>query len=716
MHSKNASGLFLRRARTLAVVCGGLWALVAAQFPALPRASAAREAREKETALAAPITGVTVYSDRARVVRSTRLQLEPSVRQRFVLPLLSTSIDASSIRIDARPAPGGNDVDVERVEIALVEGSELPVTETQRLLDELDQLDVELGRLSEENSAYQSHLDLLGRLTPAAPPTPSMFGGGKPATLNPAGWGTVFQFLRGTMEKLHSAQFDNAEKSRQLSKKRDQLLAEVRLLGGAQQRSAYRVTATLHGHGSAVLWLSYVTPSARWLPTYDIQLLPGKNQVELGFSGQVSQETGEDWTDVALMLSTAVPSLATQAPKLYTWKLGSRERFIPTPPPVHERPPQPPPPLSPSNEVSPTALLRRRLLARAGMAPSGRVTMVHDEEGDSDRDGIPDSADLLPLEKDTKEKETTKSGKKRPVMKAEAPPPAPPSEQPAPIRAQMLRRAESAPSADTSIVAEEMRVSGGLAFGGDARSFEPTSGLVAGNMGPRGPVLGVGLAPPPAYRPPPLDANSPAALAGGYDLSYQSLYKETIASGKGARRVALFSRSFPVAVQRKVFAALAKEAYLVAEINNPSKQPLPGGQAQLFVGADPAGVATLQLVAPGEAFTLPLGLDRALKPVRNVRLTTVEKGVFSKDEISEYVVTTELVNPHRQAIDVRILDQLPLPGDKNVEIKLVSSEPPATPDRDTGALQWRLTVPPAGKVETRFTYTLRRPKGARLYQ
>lgn len=709
MHSKNASAPGLRRPRlrTFAVFCGGAGVL----FSTLLSASAAREAREKETALIAPISGVTVYSDRARVVRSARLQLDAG-RQRVVLPLLSTNIDATSIRIDARPAPGPNDVDVERVEISLVEGSELPISETQKLLDELDQLDIELERLSEENSAYRTQLDLLGRLSPAAPPTPSVLTGGKPTTLSSTGWVGVFQFLRGAMEKLHSAQFENADKTRQLSKQREKLRAEARLLGGAQQRSAYRVTATLHGHGAAVLWLSYVTPSARWLPTYDIQLVPGKNQVELGFSGQVSQETGEDWNDVALMLSTAVPSLATQAPKLYTWKLGSRERFIPTPPPVHERPPQPPPPLSPIPETSPTEMLRRRLFARAGMAQLGgmsRVAMMGDEM-DRDADGIPDGVDQgvadksqedfkrRPMKKKDKQPESMPALEEAPVVTA-----APAA--PAPVRGRVLRSYEQL--AGVTIEARDTSPSGATS------SFDDMT--MAGGM-PRGPVMGVGLSPPPAYRPPPLDANSPAALAGGYDLSYPSLYKETVASGKGARRVALFSRSFPVAVQRKVFASLAKEAYLVAEINNPSKQPLPGGHAQLFVGADPAGVATLQLVAPGEAFTLPLGLDRALKPVRNVRLTTVEKGVFSKDELSEYVVTTELVNPHRQSIDVRLLDQLPQPGDKNVEIKLVGSEPPATPDRDTGALQWRLTIPPGAKVETRFTYTLRRPKGARLYQ
>ena len=712
MQSRKSSAPISRspkpRLRRLIVTVGSGGALLSSL------ATAAREPHEKDSALAAPISQVTVYSDRARVVRAARLELSETGTRRLVLPLLSTKIDAKSIRIDARPATPQGDVDVERVEIERIEGSELPVSETQKLLESLEQLDDQISRLGEERSAYQSQLDLLGRLTPAAPPVPSILTGGKPTTLNPAGWGTVFGFLRGAMEKLHGSLAENSEKSRTLSRKREQLMAEVRLLGGAQQRSAYRVTATLHGHGPALLWLSYVTPSARWLPTYDIALVAGRNQVELGFAGQVSQETGEDWNDVALVLSTAVPAAATQAPKLLAWKLGARERFIPTPPPVSERPPPPPPPLSPLIDSSPNELLRRRLLARAGFATNSTVELEKSVRADEivtrDRDG-----DGVIDQIDTESTKDAKAVSKR-EAKAEAMPmeeqvlsskPMPVKEMPAPVQ----------PAASRQYVTLS-GMAGGLAGDYDATG-ESYSGRASGYFSigaPRVQVVGVGLAPPPAYRPPPLAENSPAALAGGYDLSYPSLYKETIASGKGARRVALFSRSFPVAVQRKVFAALAKEAYLVAEINNPSKDPLPGGQANLFVGADPAGVATIHLVAPGEAFTLPLGLDRAVKVVRNVKLSTVEKGVFSKDEISEYVVTTELSNPHRQPIDVRILDQVPLAGDKNVDVQLLRSEPPATTDRNSGGLQWRLTVPAGGKIETRFVYTLRRPKGARLHQ
>ena len=68
--------------------------------------------------------------------------------------------------------------------------------------------------------------------------------------------------------------------------------------------------------------------------------------------------------------------------------------------------------------------------------------------------------------------------------------------------------------------------------------------------------------------------------------------------------------------------APSRESYLVAEIRNPQRTPLPGGQAQLAVGGDAAGTATLKLVAPGEVFALPLGIDRDVKLLRTVRVTT----------------------------------------------------------------------------------------------
>jgi uncharacterized protein (TIGR02231 family) len=169
-----------------------------------------------------------------------------------------------------------------------------------------------------------------------------------------------------------------------------------------------------------------------------------------------------------------------------------------------------------------------------------------------------------------------------------------------------------------------------------------------------------------------------------------------------------------VSVERKLFPGVTQDVFLVAELKNPSQQALPGGPAQLSVGADPSGQAQLKLVSPGEAFTLPLGIDRALKPIRNVQLVEETRGLISKDEIGTYTVTIELANPYPTPIQVRVYDQWPLSNQKEVEIKLVDAKPAATQDAKKAWLEWRATIPAQQKTTFSFTYTLKRPRGWQL--
>ncbi len=710
--------------------------------------------------MTAPVTAATVYSDSARVARSLRLTLGgPTTRLRF--PPLCGQVDASSLRVDVQGH--GSSVEVARIEIEnpllgdLKSATDrLPIAEVQRLVDALEGIDDALARTAEEDSALRQHLDLLSRLIPQAPPLPQT--GGKGAPLNPTGWTGGLAFLRGRQEALHRRSQDLKERRFELQQQRQQIEQSLRSQGGsAGLSSAHRclqVTATLHGRGLTDAWLSYRTRGARWEPTYDIQLWPDRSRVDLSFAGQVSQSSGEDWDDVTLALSTAVPTRATQLPKLLTWKIGGEDRFIPTPNPVLTPNAPPPPRVPPLGRHSPDAQLRQRLMALVPASPSatgmsgevaiggppiGSTTTV---EPDRDADGIVDQVDVYDKSQEVEERSDDnarpaelrmqggKDGRKR-----ESPLPPPPPPPPEPLAPSPVVVSEQAARVQGTVRHERLTRTSSAVF-----QTEVIDGSLAK---PQVPSVAIGLAPPAGYVPPAFDRRSAAARAGGYDLTYPSLYRESLGSGKGARRVALFSRSFPVQVLRKIFPALTQDAYLVAEIQNPpgsaGGQPLPGGSARLFVGADPAGQAELSLVAPGERFTLPLGIDRALKPVRNVHMSTQEKGVFSKDEITQYDVVTELANPYRSAIEVLLVDQLPLPGNKHVELSVVSLTPPPLPAEipgksqpavsayagspyasvihpETGAVKWRLNIPPGGKIETRIRYTLRRPKGARLSQ
>ena len=63
---------------------------------------------------------------------------------------------------------------------------------------------------------------------------------------------------------------------------------------------------------------------AGWAALYDIRASGTETEtpaIALGYLAQVTQNTGEDWTDTAMTLSTARPALASIEPELSAWYL-----------------------------------------------------------------------------------------------------------------------------------------------------------------------------------------------------------------------------------------------------------------------------------------------------------------------------------------------------------------------------------------------------------
>ncbi|HVE87779.1 MAG TPA: mucoidy inhibitor MuiA family protein [Myxococcales bacterium] len=653
-------------------------------------------------AIDAPVREVTVYSDRARVARVATVNVNGA--QAVELPLLLETVDTSTLRVEAQGA------EVRRVDVDFVDAADVPADEAKALLQKLEGLDDQIALAGAQRSASQAQLQALDQIRPTMPPADPL----KPAPkLQPSGWVAALGVVddAGARQRQKIAELDL--KLEALRRERDAVARQAAILGGAERKAGYRVKVFLDGHGAAKLTATYVVGRARWYPTYDIQYLPKSGQVQISFTGLVSQESGEDWNDAQLVLSTAVPAAATVLPRLLSWKIGERERFIPTPYAPVEPPKPPPPPYPPQPEDERAQTLRSRLLAAAGRPAPAKATS-----------GKANGATTIDFEDDV-----ISGDLQRPPSDAvdyrrnapAAPPPPPPrpsrggkrAEMPAAAPAQMAAR----PSAKDEEYVEEIVVTGSRMPRSATREQAPP------------PMAVGGLGPPPSYQAPSFQADLPAAAAGGYDLFYKSARPETVGSGQGARRVALFAQGWPVTVERKVFPALVPEAFLVAEIKNPSSQPLPAGSANLFVGEDPAGTAKLKLVAPGEQFTLPLGLDRAIRAVRNVRLVQTETGfLIGKEELTEYVVTIELANPYSIPVPITVVDQVPVVGDKDkearsmvdfqkLEVKLLKTSPAVTRKDDVkGQLEWKLTLPAGGKSVVSFNYTLKRPKGWRLYQ
>jgi hypothetical protein len=66
----------------------------------------------------------------------------------------------------------------------------------------------------------------------------------------------------------------------------------------------------------AEIELNYLVNNANWLPQYNLRANPDDSKVSVEYNAIIHQASGEDWTDIALSLSTAQPTMAAGAPVL----------------------------------------------------------------------------------------------------------------------------------------------------------------------------------------------------------------------------------------------------------------------------------------------------------------------------------------------------------------------------------------------------------------
>lgn len=621
-----------------------------------------------------PVREVTVFSDRARVVREGPVRIAAGSTT-LRLPTLPPTLDPRTVRLEAKGAK------VVRVEVQRAIADEVDRTEAEKLVREIERLRDELAALDDQTRVLNDERALLLRVRPSAVP---LAGAQQtPMTLDPSGWRASLSFFSAREQQIDAALAPLEKSHRETQEALVEVLERARLVAAGQNaQPGWDVVAVVEGRGGeGTLSLAYVAYGARWYPAYDVRYAPGSSHVDVDFAARVAQATGEDWTDARLVLSTAVPMFATaQLPRLTVWKIGERDRFIPTPgaQPQPPLPPLPPPvPLVPEPR-GPDALdeLRQALAEAEELGSPGRAV------GAPPPSSAPAYVGRSMAKAEAQQQAYQDAGQEKPSMVYG-----------------LTKRSVAGTTATRS-------VAGTTATAESAQVSRQREEL-------REPV---GFGAPRGYMPPSYASDLPAALAGGYDFTFTSAQRETIASGAQARRVPLSSRRFPADAMVRILPALSKQAYLVAEVRNDGDRPLLRGQASLFVGSDLVGEATMPTTAVGESVTLPLGVDDAIRIERNVSTVASERGFFAQKDVSAYEVRIELMNPRARTVRAVVIDQIPLTQQEDVKITLEKAQPEAKVDAPEGFLEWRLDLPTGEKYSVSFTYSVERNKGAKLWQ
>jgi uncharacterized protein (TIGR02231 family) len=283
-------------------LCLGLLLLVA--VPA-----AAEELRTPST-----ISSVVVYPLGATVVRTVAVDL-PAGATVVVIDGLPLVMEADSLKVEGS-ATGG--IAIASVETRYVPAGETTDPERQRLLDLIRNTEDRIATLDDRIGALDGQRRFLERLIDA---TPEGFGAALSEGIGAIDqWATAAATIGDGLAKVardtQAARIEQRALSEAIAEQR-KALAE---LPEPRDSIAVRVALTADEPASGTLMVSYRTPAASWVPTYDAQLATGedgeKPSLTIVRRAEVTQATGEDWADVAMTLSTIRTTGGTVAPFL----------------------------------------------------------------------------------------------------------------------------------------------------------------------------------------------------------------------------------------------------------------------------------------------------------------------------------------------------------------------------------------------------------------
>lgn len=128
-------------------------------------------------------------------------------------------------------------------------------------------------------------------------------------------------FFRDRMEDIILERADFHKKNIKLKKRQAEFMLQLNEYNQTLNKPHTNILVTVSAKAAttASFEISYITSNAGWTPQYDIRAKDTKSAVTLAYKAQVVQQTGIDWNNVRLTLSTSNPSVNGVKPELYPW-------------------------------------------------------------------------------------------------------------------------------------------------------------------------------------------------------------------------------------------------------------------------------------------------------------------------------------------------------------------------------------------------------------
>jgi uncharacterized protein (TIGR02231 family) len=271
-------------------------------------AFAAAPALAADLDVTSAVDAVTVYPDGASVTRVIALDL-PAGDTTLVAKDFPLTLDASSLRVEGE---GGVKLTIGAID-ARPPRPAPPVN--------LSEIDKRIEGLKDERANLQGAIDAAGarrkfaeRFAEASPAGLGEKGEARPLTE----WRTAFAAVGEEVASADTAIREAQRKQREIDREIARLEQDRAVK--PPNKLEVRIEMASAAATKATLRVTYAVRNARWAPLYDARLDTGakdrKPALELVRRAEITQNTGEDWSNVSLGVSTVRTARGGSAPEL----------------------------------------------------------------------------------------------------------------------------------------------------------------------------------------------------------------------------------------------------------------------------------------------------------------------------------------------------------------------------------------------------------------
>jgi hypothetical protein len=523
-------------------------------------------------------------------------------------------------------------------------------------------------------------------------------------------------------------ELDDAQRAYEIAVEEDARAGSARGAKLHEARTVIELELAATGDGAVTIRVEYEVRAARWAPSY-VARLDG-DAVKLELRAIVAQDSGEDWTGVAMRLSTAEPTRFAELPELAAQKIGRRQ---------HE-------PAKKGFRAAPTGAEE---LYRDYDAAFPRRNV---ERGEASRAPTAPETELDGVAKDQVWDEGS-SNALQPQAKFKTPAPAPGMMVAAPMSTVARSRGGGGvATAVGGVLAAPAGLVAGAASafarrdsGGEMKQRKqvaPKPSLELGDDAPPVPRLDYGalvmaaaterergrLVPSPhhagrastaAIDQLQLPPRHVVAWDHVYDYAFAADGAVDVKSDAAWHSIALTAKAGTAKLRHVAVPREQADVFRVATIANPFDGPLLPGPIDVYDRGQFLITSEVEFTPPGGSLELGLGVDPQVKIARNVEYHEEATGMLRGGLRLVHAIAVDVENLGPRPVEVEVRERVPVAdaNDDDIEVALGKIDPawerwtpdPSAPkdERLRGGYRWKVALAPAHKTTVRATYEIK---------